>query len=306
MIVPVGQDAPARLIADRQGLLERLERAARRTRRRVEPEAIHDVRVATRRLEASLDLWRSILPRGRRRRARRALRALRRDLGPAREVRISLDLLRERFAALPPDARMAAAPLQDLLQEHLEPLEARAALRCGRRETGRLCHRVERVWEGIALVGEPGTSFLEAGRARLAKRRSGAQAVLREAAVSGANKRLHAARLAVKRWRYVLERLAATEPATDVSEQAWLRGMQGTLGRIQDLAELRGRALRLGPRLAPREIGVATEPMRSLLESFVAERAECVKKFHRLAATGAAGPAGLREAASTTLRRRGA
>ena len=306
MIMPMLEDTTTRLVADRRRLLGRLERAARRTRKRGQPEAIHDVRVITRQLEASLDLWRSILPRRRRRRARRALGALRRDLGPAREVRISLTLLHERFTALPPDARLAAALLQDFMRQRLERLDARAARRCARREIGRVRRRFEQVWEGDVLDGQPGMSLLEAGRARLAKRRNRGHMALREAAQSGANERLHSARVAAKRWRYMLERLAVTDPTADVSEQTWLKEVQEALGQIQDLAVLRQGAMRLGPRLALAECEVSSEAVQSLLESLEAERTECFRTFCRLAATGAPDRALPLEAVPAALRWRGA
>ncbi len=289
MTMPMREDMPAGLVADGQRLLGRLERAARRTRRRGDPESIHDVRVATRKLEAALDLWRAMLPRGRRRRARRALQALRRDLAAAREVGISVNVLRERFATLPAAARIAAALLQHGLEQHLERLEARAARGCARRVIGRVRRRFELAWQGAAAGEALGSAFLEAGRARLAQRRSRGRAVLREAVEGGANEQLHAARVAGKRWRYVLERLAAADPTTDVSERAWLEAVLDALGRIQDLAVLRERAVRLSPRLAPPGGEGSWEPMRSLLESLEAERAEYVRRFRRLAATSAPG-----------------
>jgi CHAD domain-containing protein len=50
-----------------------------------DPRAIHDARVATRRLKAGLDLFAPILPDGRDRKLRRTLRRLRRRLGTLRD-----------------------------------------------------------------------------------------------------------------------------------------------------------------------------------------------------------------------------
>lgn len=287
MIASSREGAAERLRRDRQRWLERLEDAGRRTRRRGDPESVHDVRVATRQLEACLDVWRSLLPRRRRRRARRALGGLRRDIGPVREVKTSLDVLRQRFTALPSDARVAAALIQDLLLRRLEPLEARAARRCGRGEMAQVRRRVERVWADVAI--EPATAFLGAGSARLAERRRRGHAAVGEAARDASDEGLHRARVAAKRWRYALERIAATDPSTDVSEQIWLKAVQEALGKVQDLAGLRRRAMRLGPRLAPLGCGVSSEPMRSLLRSLEEERAEHVRKFLQLAAAAGSG-----------------
>jgi len=287
MIVPIREDAAATLCEDGQRLLGRLERAVRRTRRGGDPESVHDVRVATRKLEAALDLWRPMLPRRRRRRARRALGVLRRGLATAREASVSLNRLRERFGSLPAEARIAAALLQDCLQQRVERLEGRTARRCARRVVERVRHRFELAWEGLALGEASGPSFLEAGRARLSRRRRRGYAALAEAAAGGTNELLHSGRVAAKRWRYVLERLAAADPTTDISEETWLEAVQESLGRIQDLAVLRERAARLTHRLAPAGCEGSWEPMRSLLRSLESERAECVRMFRRLAAATA-------------------
>ena len=289
-MIPAGADLAARVAADRHGLVERFERAARQARRRTDPEAVHDVRVATRQLEAALDLWRSVLPPRRRRRARRALRQLRRALGPAREARICLKLLNERMGGLAPEARVAAGLVQSLLQRRLERLEGRAARRCARDERERLRSRFERAWEGTAPIMGPGTFALESARARLQLRRARARDTLRDAIKAPGDERFHAARLAVKRWRYVLERFAAAEPDTDRSEQRWLRSVQETLGRIQDLAVLRDCITRMYAPDTPAEPTTLSAGVRGLLIDFEAERARCVSEFGRLAATVAHAP----------------
>ena len=288
-MITAGAGLATRLATDRHWLLERLEGAVRHARRRSDPEAVHDVRVTTRQLEAALDLWRSILPPRRRQRVRRTLRRLRRALAPAREVRICLGLLDQRFGALDPEARVAAARLQDLLQRRLERLDGRAARRCARSDMERLRGRFERTWEATASVLGFGTAALEAARARLEVRRARARAALRAAVQDTADERLHAARLAVKRWRYLLERFAAAEPDVDRSEQRWLKSVQDALGRIQDLAVLRERITRMCPPGAPPEATPSSGTLRSLVTGIDEERAERVREFGRLAAAAAHG-----------------
>jgi hypothetical protein len=102
------------------------------------------------------------------------------------------------------------------------------------------------------------------------------------------------------------KRLAAVGPATDVSEQTWLKVMQEALERTQDLAVLRKRAMRRTPRLAPADYEVSSEPMLSLVKDFEAERAECVRKSCRRASAAAPGSERSLEVGRATLRSRGA
>jgi CHAD domain-containing protein len=273
----------ARLASDRNRLLARFARAARRTRERTDPEAIHDVRVAARKLEAGLDLWRSSLPRRRRRRARRTLRALRRALGSAREAQMGLNLLHERLQKLSPEARVAAALIQERLQRRLERLEWRAARLCSPRDAGRVRRRFERAWPDTAQAIGAESLWLEDARARVGSRRTRALAALREATSRTANDALHSARVALKRWRYAMERLAAVDPSTETSEYDWLTAVQEALGRIQDLAVLRAHSARLNARPGDSGTEGRVEGLRGLQRALEEERAEYVSEFCRLA-----------------------
>jgi CHAD domain-containing protein len=284
MIGPPAETVAARLASDRDRLLARFDQAARRTRRRADSGAIHDVRVAARRLEAELDVWRSSLPGRRRRRARRALRDLRRALGPAREAQIGLDLLHERLQRLPPEARVAAALVQERLQRRLEALERRATGRCGPRDAGRVRRRLERAWPHPSAALGAESLRLQDARSRVGARRTRALAALGQATIRSTDEALHDARIALKRWRYALERLAAVDPATDTSEREWLATVQDALGRIQDLAVLRAHSARL--KRLPEVSGTpgGMEGLRGLLRALEEERTAHVSAFCRLAA----------------------
>ncbi|HKQ58650.1 MAG TPA: CHAD domain-containing protein, partial [Candidatus Eisenbacteria bacterium] len=62
-------------------LVEAFRAAARRVRAGSDAEAIHDLRVATRRLAAALRVWGSLIPREARREALKCMRRLRRRIG---------------------------------------------------------------------------------------------------------------------------------------------------------------------------------------------------------------------------------
>ena len=88
----------ARIETDFGRRLEALRTAAARTTARADDEAIHDVRVATRRLGALLRVWGEALDPESRAWLRRRLRRLRRRLGTARELEVQVHDLAARAA----------------------------------------------------------------------------------------------------------------------------------------------------------------------------------------------------------------
>src|SRR5437899_1610971 len=98
-----------------------------KARRRVlggkDGEAIHDVRVATRRLQAALEVFASCLPERRRRRLERRARKIRRGLGARRNAWVLLRLLARFRAGLDPDERKFVDALARGLKQAAQPLE---------------------------------------------------------------------------------------------------------------------------------------------------------------------------------------
>lgn len=90
-------------------------------------ERLHDMRVATRRLRAALEVFAPCFPRKRHRRALKRVKALADALGERRDRDVSIEFL-ERFAAegAPPGDRAAIAARVELLRE--EQREANEAL----------------------------------------------------------------------------------------------------------------------------------------------------------------------------------
>ena len=291
MIAPRIENVRARLAADQQRLIAELERAARQARRRSDERAVHDVRVATRRLDSALDLLKPLTRRRDRRRARRSLRSLRRSLGPAREVRIALQLLSARITRLPPAGRVLSARLEERLKQRLPILERRAARSCARPAIERVRRRFERVWQRAEFTDLPEDTILMAAHARLTRRATRAEAALSEtlAGERAEVEALHAARLEAKRWRYLLERHAVATADDDRSDQRWLKQIQDALGEIQDLAILRERATRMCGR-DDAWTGPFPAALRVLLESSEAERDVSLETFRRLIATRVRAP----------------
>jgi CHAD domain-containing protein len=226
----------AALAEDFRKLAHRAATTARRTRTRADGEAIHDLRVVTRRLGAWLDTWKPTLRPRRRRRIERALRRLRRALGEAREAQVHEAMLRERLGA-GPQAELSGT--RDLL-EHF----ARRTARHERRASAwMLKPRVRRLLLALAqdpplAAGAlPDAALLAHARARV-DRLEGRARTLLERAKESAGPEAHQARIAVKRTRYALERLEAAGGRDPESGLKALTERQESLGLLHDLATL--------------------------------------------------------------------
>jgi CHAD domain-containing protein len=219
-------------------LLARLEKSARRTRRRSDSEAIHDTRLATRRLAAGLDIWRDAMPPAARRRAQRALRRLRRSLGPAREAEVSAALLDARLTALAVEAPTVVPVLLLRLERRATRARRQAAGLCGRDSVRRVVGRVARAWKPLGASDPVRLSDIAAARARLSRRASVARSKLHRGIGSGEPIALHGARIALKHWRYGLEWMDGLEAGAATADPDGLRAVQGSLGTLNDLAIL--------------------------------------------------------------------
>src|SRR5438445_13597558 len=102
-----------KIIADRG---RSVLKARRRALGDADAEAIHDLRVATRRLQAALDLFEHHLPDRARRRLDRRARTIRRRLGAQRNACVVLQVLSKVGSGLPRDERRFAAGLARRLE----------------------------------------------------------------------------------------------------------------------------------------------------------------------------------------------
>jgi CHAD domain-containing protein len=227
----------AALADDFRKLARRAAAAARRTRTRADGEAVHDLRVVTRRLGAWLDLWRPVLRPRRRRRLRRALRRLRRSLGGAREAQVHEAMLRERLGESPQAELEGTRELLDVFARRTQRFERRAA-------AAMLKPRVRRLLQ--ALGGDPplaaddptpDDALLARARERVDRLAARAEAAIEQAKAT-VGPEAHAARIAVKRTRYGLERVGAATGRDPAKHLESLSGTQELLGRIHDLSTL--------------------------------------------------------------------
>lgn len=198
-------------------------------------EAIHQMRISTRRLRVALRLFEQLLPSGTRTQLNGELRWFGRALGDARD----LDVYTESFAQY---ARAAGLGQRSLAQFEFALERARDAARENLQAVFASERRLAlartlqtlaagpgagalRRWRSFLIVDGAG-EYLEAARRRIVKR--GRR--LREA---DPPERLHALRIAAKRFRYEVEVFVELYPRLHPTAKAAKR-LQDVLGEFQD------------------------------------------------------------------------
>jgi CHAD domain-containing protein len=204
-------------------------KARRRVLRKGDGEAIHDLRVATRRLQATLAIVGDRLPDRPRRRLDRRARTLRRRLGSERNTWVLIGLLEE-FRSLP--GREERRFVADLIRrlEH----STRARTRKEPRSLPGIRKRFRTLLRGMAPVS--GSLAAPAAPAEAAMRELvGAVLSARAGTRDGDPESMHRLRIVIKRYRYALEVL--TEAGAPGLRPAILsaRSLQGDLGSLHDL-----------------------------------------------------------------------
>jgi CHAD domain-containing protein len=193
---------------------------------RLDPRRVHDLRVAARRLRALLEVFADALPGKRTRRARRAAKVVARALGVVRDLDVARTSLRPLLRAAGPAERPGLAALD-------------AAWRADRSRAATAARSV--LDEGLPALAAALDDLLaaparDARPARdalgplVAERRATLDALLPAARDPGDPAAVHAARVAAKRLRYVLEAL----PDLGAREEPALRRLQDELGAIHD------------------------------------------------------------------------
>jgi len=266
-------DAAERAIAHFRRLTGRVAAAAARVHLEDDREAVHDLRVAARRLEVALQVWRSVLARRPRRRARRLTRRLRREAGPAREAEVHAARLTECGAQVIEAHRPAIESELARLGERVTRTRRRLAERLPERRIARLWRWVERAMRGLdAPDAGVGVRPVAARRRRALRALLAARPTLDDAP-------LHQARVAVKKWRYAEESLAAGLGGEAPPSTRRLRSVQSELGRIHDRATLRDHVRRAAARAERRGEAEHAAVLTALSANLEADRVEQVLRF---------------------------
>ena len=239
-----------------------LDQAAQASARLADPadtEALHDFRVALRRLRSTLRAYRPLVDTAVTKKQRRRLRELGDRTNAGRDAEVQVAWLRDQAARVTPRDRAGWAWLVDRLEQRREH-ESGVTLSEVRKDFPALERRLRRSLSEYRLrvpgaEDPPEERFGTAARAAIethAQELGQALVAVRSAADTGA---AHAARIAAKRVRYLLEPLAARTP-DGAAIVLRLKALQDALGELNDCrvldAELADGAAALGAARARR------------------------------------------------------
>jgi CHAD domain-containing protein len=196
-------------------------------------QAIHQARVASRRLRETLPLVRAVLDDDDVDQLQRRMRRLTRLLGPVRELDVTIGLAIEHRESLP-----AEAPALSLVESRLaREREARYAHVVHDLRPDKLRKWLERAADlEETLAAARDTRPWRANLAeRLRARARQLLAAIEDAGLLFTSDRLHEVRIAVKRLRYVLELTGELQLARTGSRVRELKAAQDILGHLHDL-----------------------------------------------------------------------
>ncbi|TFV57573.1 CYTH and CHAD domain-containing protein [Geodermatophilus sp. DF01-2] len=216
-----------------------------------QPEGVHDLRVACRRLRSIFAAFRPVLAREHTDPLRDELRWVGAQLSGARDTEVALAHLRELVAAQPPE--LVLGPVAARLQQtEVEDHEA-GARRVTRTLTDRRYLRLLDALDG--LVADPPATDLAAAPApaqladavrRTGKRLRRAVEAAREAEGADRHAALHEVRKATKRVRYTAEVAECEFGAPAAALVECTKQVQDLLGAAQDTVVTRDVAVRVG------------------------------------------------------------
>jgi CHAD domain-containing protein len=199
-----------------------------------DPEELHQLRVAARRIDATLSLFKPYLPPALLR-ARKRAKALLRSLGATRDLDVQLAGLSAYCGELPEEERLALEPLKERLGVERARARARMLRALDSEPTRRWIETLSAATEGPPAANDPGAATVAAvmpGRVRRRFRRL-RKAVRRLRADSSMDD-YHKVRRRAKQLRYALESGSDLygKPADELLKA--LRRMQDKLGAYQD------------------------------------------------------------------------
>ena len=206
-----------------------------------DPEAIHDMRVASRRLQEALAVaagaaGEAVPP------VIRQLKRLRRALGRVRDLDVQLVLLREISRELPPGERPRARVLRQLLGTRRGRRLRQMRGKLGKVDLPQLIAALQGEVERLSRIRPLSLernlqNHIRARRRELARASVRARSTWDEAD-------LHGARICAKRLRYALELGDALHPGSQSGAIKSLKKLQNLLGEWHDLVVLDGALMR--------------------------------------------------------------
>jgi CHAD domain-containing protein len=236
----------------------------------LDPECLHDFRVAVRRTRSALREIKGVLPRNTAKRFQRAFSRLARTTGPTRD----LDVFLLKFAGYEASLPDELAPHLPAVKEAIEGLRHSAHRRLVEDLESDHFASLLREWPALLDSVTPATSpargrrpIAEVAERRIARARQ--RAITRAGAIepSSPDRDLHRLRLACKRLRYLQEFFRSLFPAEEIGRRIeTLKSLQDILGDFNDLSVQRQTLCELtaGPRLS-QEVRTAIAALDELL-----------------------------------------
>jgi len=221
--------------------------------RRGEPDAVHQLRVAARRVRSALQAYRRLLDRERTDPVVAGLRELGRALAPARDAEVLHSRFRAALAAMDPELRLG--PVQAQVTRHYARVEAEAAAAVLATLDGESYARLRADLDELVQhppltkrAARPARKELPGHVARTARRLDRAVTASLDPGTPDGERdvAVHSARKAGKRLRYATE---VARPAVGADAQRFakaLKGFQKALGEHQDTVVARGALRELG------------------------------------------------------------
>jgi CHAD domain-containing protein len=203
----------------------------KRCRKKYSEEAVHDLRVATRRLISTLDLVDGIHPEANLRKARRALKRQLDMFGPLRDVQVQLLTIDKMLSSFP-----ELQEFYNFLAKRERKLIQHLSMELKRVKTGKIRKSIAvAVRQLEALPDTAAVQQEKRAEALLAIEMAFNRVVERKHAIAptdGAS--IHRMRVAFKKFRYIVESLAPLRGRTTSKHLKAMNAFQGGMGDIQD------------------------------------------------------------------------
>ena len=216
------------------GLLQEADEALGRLERGEDEEALHDFRVALRRLRSVIRAYRRYLKGSVKRKLRARLSALASSTNAARDFEVQMEWLSKRASELEPEAAAGALHLAERLRSHGDEAPRSETLR---KEFDPLHQSLRKSLSRLRLRLDDDAGFLSATGALVAENASRLKESLGAVSSAEDGDGLHRARIEAKRLRYLLEPISAEVPEARALVKE-MKTLQDVLGELQDMRVL--------------------------------------------------------------------
>jgi CHAD domain-containing protein len=224
-------DLRALMLESLHGRWRALRDELKRCRKRYSEEAVHDLRVATRRLISTLELVDRIHPDANLRKARRTLKKQLDLFGPLRDVQVQLPTIEKMLPSFP-----ELQEFSQVLAKRERQLKQRLRLELKGLKTGKIRKSVATAAKQLAALPDtPAMRRKHRAEAILAVETAFDRVVERKQAVAptdGAS--IHRMRVAFKKFRYMVEALGPLRGHTTGKQLKAMNAFQDSMGDIQD------------------------------------------------------------------------